>query len=177
MREYCTIDDVMNLLLLEVDSGFESQITSWIKSSTKRIEMMTNRVFIADDTNQIKFYNGSGRNRIVVDDIFELDTVKVDDTEITDVQFNKGILHSDNEIFTLGFNNVEVTARFGYSENPPSDIVYACAFLTAQNVLISQKGNSSIKSEKIGNYSVTYVDGQDIDTVKEILNNYKKYVI
>jgi len=171
-KKYCTIQDVKNLIPDTITDDFEPQILKWIQTSSIEIDNMTQRSFVVSETETRKF-DGSGSQKLVIDNVIEIDEVTVDDM-VTEVEFRGSILYSKSR-FPLGFMNISVTGIFGYSEEIPLDISYACAFITAQKVLFSKKGVSQVKSEKVGNYSITYAEGQDIKNVMNIIDSYKKY--
>jgi len=180
--KYCTKEQVLDYLLLEVDESFEDTIDSWIEMSTQEINTYTNRVFEADDTASVRKYDGNNMTKLYIDDFIELTSVEVDSSDITDDVLTypanttpKNVLYYENA-FDRDKQNVEVTAKWGYSEEAPDDIVFACIVITAGKILFSQR-TGEIKSEKIGNYQVAYEEGKkaDIEMVKYILNKYKKY--
>jgi len=171
-KKYCTIQDVKNIIPDTFIDDFEPQILKWIESSSIEIDRMTRRSFDVSNTETRKF-DGSGYAKLVIDDIIEIDECKVDDN-VRDVEHRGSILYSKSG-FPLGFMNISVTGKFGFSEEIPFDINYACAFITAQKALFSKKGVSQVKSEKVGNYSVTYAEGQDIKNVMKIISSYYKH--
>ena len=180
--KYCTKEQVLDYLLLEVEADFEDTIDSWIEMSSEEINTYTNRVFEADTTATERKYDGNNLTKLYIDDFVELTSVEVDDTDITDDvlvypanTLPKNLLYYENA-FTMDKQNVDVTAKWGYSVSAPDDIVFACIVITAGKILFAQR-TTEIKSEKIGNYQVTYEEGKraDVEMVKHILNKYKRY--
>ncbi len=173
-KKYCTIQDVKNIIPDTFIDDFEPQVLKWILTSSLEVDRMTNRSFDVSET-EVRKFDGSGYEKVLIDDIIEIDEVKIDDV-VTEVEHRGSILYSKDG-FPLGFMNISVEGKFGFKTDIPLDINYACAFITAQKVLFSKKGVSQIKSEKVGNYQVTYAEGQDIKSVMAIINTYKKYAI
>jgi len=75
--------------------------------------------------------------------------------------------------FCEGHGNIRITYYAGY-DTIPDDLEEACLKLVQ---LVYEK-NTNVQSEKLGPYSVTYIDTKDIPVdVKTTLDAYKKVVI
>lgn len=181
--KYATVEQVLNYLLLETTEEFESQIDEWIEQTSKEIETITGRIFIADSEVSERVYDGNNTNRLQVDDYIELESVSVNGYEIEAYEYPanklpKTLLISDS-IFSRDRQNVVVNAKWGYSEEVPEDINFACVVMTAGIIQANLAGVNDVKSEKIGEYQITYKDdkSEDIERVKRILSSYKRYSI
>lgn len=175
----------------------------YILATQRFIEGYTGRVFRADDTATARQYDGSGTRELCIDDCVEITTVQAGNdvwgdslstiaasgtdryytlptnNEADDVPINKLLLR--NRIWVMGHANNTITAKWGYSVDVPDDIKWA-ATVIASAMYYENKGENSgpIKSEKIGEYSVSYADtGKYNDKVRamQILDNYKKILI
>ena len=183
MKGYTTILQIENYLLIDVIDGFEYQINDWIAMMENYIDDKTGRNFKADGTSSIRKYDGDKKYLLFIDDCVEIEEVKVDDSAITDYKkypANKlptTWLKRKNNVFSEGNQNIEVKAKWGYSVEPPDDIVFAATVLVAGIINFSLSAEGEVKSEKVGDYSVTYKDKKevtDFDRAKEILNRYQK---
>lgn len=189
MNEYCQISDVENYLLITIEDYFKPEVLKFIKSSSKEIDRATNRTFDVQGTEEQpveKKYDGHGRRELVIDDLLALDSVTVDGVEKEPLvllypanSLPKTSLYLEGDIFARGRQNVSVKGVWGYAEEVPDDIKFVCTVLTASKILASYEGGDEIKSEKIGEYQVTYKDDkrEDITRIKEILDTYKRYAI
>jgi len=177
-----------------------AQITEWIEVMSEYIEGETSKVFEADalasakkyeikqkETDDIGKYVGAVRS-LQIDDAVEVDSVSIDD-EAVDV--GDYLLYPANSLpktritlkedsgllFTEGEQNIEVSAKWGYSETPPGDIIFACTVLVAGIINNSWSSEGEVKSVSMGAYNLTFKDEKqltDFDRVEEILAGYQK---
>jgi hypothetical protein len=91
------------------------------------------------------------------------------------------MIHLRSKYWLTGFQNQVITAKWGYSVAAPDGIVYAATVLAAGIYNFHRGGGEKgVKSESIGNYSVSYGDDAGWDALvraKEILNSYRKWAI
>ena len=201
--KYITIEDIENYILKEIDTSFEPQIEAWADSIEDYIEQITGRVFVADEESSEKLYEVTPKydqgslagyeediTELDIDECIEVTKLSIDGEEIDDDEYllypansipkNKIRFKStSSEEFTIGDQNIAVEAKWGYSEYCPAAIKLATIILTV-GVMNYGKGSKTVRSETIGNYSVTYKDElgwQDFDKAMAILNQYKKIVI
>lgn len=203
-KGYTSKEKVENYLLQDIDAGFSAQINDWIESVERYIDQYTNRNFIADASASPRSYDGNSRQALMIDDCIAVTEVKVGNDQWGDSQSVVGNTGGDRyytlptnnvadkvpinkiglrtRIFTAGHANHTITAKWGYSENVPKDIEFAATVLVAGIVNHSQgkTTNDSVKSEKIGEYSVTYADEKgfaDAEMAKKILDSYMRIII
>lgn len=201
-RQYTTQEEVENYLLVDVDPSFASQITSWIEQVSRYIEQTTNRVFVADEEASERFFDGNGGNELRIDECIEIDTVERGNdyygdsrTEIPSSGSGSYIpLPNNYEALNLpiqsllyrggcwnkGIQNHAVTAKWGFSATPPEDIMFAATVFVAGIINSQRKDEGEVKSETIGNYSVTYEkqsQWDDFERAQSILLTYKRYIL
>lgn len=176
-----TIQDVKNYTLLDIDPSFDSAIEQWIVEMTAHIESLTRRDFTPDETASERLFDGNGRDTLLIDDFSDVETVEVNDREVTCLLYPantdaKNTLYYAGG-FTKGRQNISVNAIWGI--NPPSDIKHACTVLVGGVVRSQSKTTGDIVKEKIGNYDVSYSDrqGRDLELAMKIISNHKRYVI
>ena len=183
--KYTSKEQLQNYLLKDIDSSFDEQVDSWIESASRYIDNQTNRVFIANDSFQERVYDGTGSDTLVVDDFIELNEVKIDDGDAFDVleypanRTPKTYLLRENSKFTAGKQNVKVSAKFGYSENPPADIQFAATVLAAGIINYSSDHKGSVANESIGQYRIAYRNDQqlnDFKRVQSIIQQYRRHL-
>jgi len=182
MTDLTTQEAVENYLLIEVDNSFQSQITSWISTISKYIENETGRIFAKSDSEE-RLFDGSGARELVIDDLLEITKIEVNDTEM---DLDNYYLYPANETpKTLikghcpsGYQNIKITGKWGYSEEAPEDVAFACTVLVAGIIQQSIDHEGEVKSEKVGEWSVTYKDENqwnDFAKIDDILEKYKRY--
>lgn len=173
-----------------------------IAAAEKLIDQYTGRNFKADTEASIRYYDGNGKQDLVIDDCVEITKVEVGSNYYGDAfdEIDDGSEEPTNRYYVIpanyeeeglpirklrlrtrfwieGFQNQRITAKWGYSTTAPDDIVLAATILAAGFYQYGRSGASGgIKSEKIGDYSVGFSEGQweDYERIKKILDNYRK---
>jgi len=199
-REYTNQKQIENYLDTIITSG---DIEPYIKASQRFIEKYTARVFRSDSVATARLFNGSGKQELLIDDCTEITLVEVGNdlwgdnfTTISaggvsgyyklpinaaehDLPITKLLLRS--RLFVSGHANQKITAKWGFAIKPPEDIMFAATVLASAMYYANRGENSGpVKSEKIGEYSVSYADnGKYDDKVQaiDILDSYKKMFI
>lgn len=187
---YTSKTQIENYLLKDIDASFDSQITDWINSVEQYIDNITDRTFEADMNASTRLFMGGKRQKLIIDDCIEITKAEIGDeygdsfTETTDYvalplnTLPKTSIGLKDKNWGVGIHRI--TAKWGYSENAPDDITFAATILAAGIVNAQTNTGSKVKSEKIGNYSITYTDQKglaDFDRALEILQMYKRYYL
>lgn len=193
------VEDFLNTTISMTDEKFDD----FIEAVEIYIDNFTGRNFIADSEASVRVYNGDSSQNLRIDDCVEITKVEVGSGLWGDLHEEIGITGEDryyslpfnyqldkvpiNEIilraryWIAGLGNHKITAKWGWSEAVPSDISWASTFLVASIYKQGQGGNmAGIQAEKIGEYSVTFQDGNEMSDFKNalvILNKYKRYVL
>jgi len=175
----------------------------FILAAQKYIDEFTTRNFKADAEESSRLYNGNGKQYITIDDCISVTKVEVgvdiwgdNFTEIINDTLTRYFLMPINHLadglpirkiglrdrlFVGGHANHRITAKWGYSATVPDDISFAATVLASGMYYENRGGNTgSIKSEKIGEYQVSYADKGslgDVDRVRSILESYKIFEI
>jgi hypothetical protein len=196
MKGYTTVVKIENYLLTSVAPYFHAQVEEWIGVSELYIDKITGKNFIADTVASKKLYDGLSVSQtfptqssldLQIDDCVSVTALIIDDDTIdTDdyVMYPANslpktrirLLEDAGNTFECGEQEVEVTAKWGYSVAVPSDIEFATTVLTAGIINYSLSAQGEVKAESIGSYSVTYKDEkqwQDLDKAKEIIQMYQ----
>lgn len=163
------------------------------------IENKTNRIFKACDIASIRYFDGNGEDILPIDECIEITKVEngddyygdsfieiegTGDTRYYTEPYNElpiDKLRLRGDLWTLGKKNVRITAKWGYSEEVPDDIVWLATYLSA--MFYKQQANvaGGVQSETVGSYSVSYsldalITGSDEkNKIMEILNYNKRY--
>jgi len=189
MRGYTSKINLERYTLQTIDASFDAQITSWIESIEKFIEKYTGRIFIADTTASEKVYDGEGGSKQKFDEFISLTKVEIGEDTKTEIESDNYRIYPNNDerknkiqlkenYFTKGYQNVTITAKWGYSINCPADLTLAATTLLAGIINYSNDAKGKIRSESIGRYTVAYTDDQgwqDFKRAMMILNSYKQF--
>lgn len=190
-KGYCTIKQIENYLLIDIEESFEPQVEEWIAQIEKHIERETGRIFIADEDASERIYDGDGKQELFLDESVEVSKVTIDSVEVLIANYLKypaselpitriKLTDSSMLYFTKDEQNIKVEAKWGSFVECPADISFATIVFVAGIINFSGIMEGEIKSETIGSYSVTYKeakDWQDFERAKEILKSYKKTII
>lgn len=197
-KKYTTHTKVEDFLRTSIDYN----LNDFILGVQEYIEGYTGKSFSTEcDVATARVFNGSGSNELLINDCTEVSKVELGDdyfannfTEILSTGSNRYLLSPNNyeekgvpidkiiltqNIFGKGIQNHRITAKWGYSTNPPSDIVLIATILVA-GMYNAKNSINGINSETIGSYSVSFNNQEQITAYKEaleILNRYKERVI
>lgn len=177
-KGYTNKTAVENYILQNIDSSFDSQLDSWISGIEQVIDQITGRNFIADSTASARLFGGDDEQDIIVDECVEVTKVEVgldsygqtfqeisasgadryflqpDNYSAKGVPIHKIVLNA--RVWPAGIQNNRITAKWGYSAAVPDDIKFAATVMVAGVLNQHRQGGDQIKSERIGNYQVTY---------------------
>ena len=188
-KGYTSKQALENYTLQTIDASFDTQINSWIESIEGFIGRYTGRIFIADTTASEKTYDGEGGSKQKFDEFISLTKVEIGEDTKTEIESDNYRIYPNNDerknkiqlkenYFTKGYQNVTITAKWGYSINCPADLTLAATTLLAGIINYSNDAKGKIRSESIGRYTVAYTDDQgwqDFKRAMMILNSYKKF--
>jgi len=153
-----------------------------INMSTDFIETKCGRRFASTVYTDSK-YNGTGNNELVLTQFPVISFTSLyrntscdnsDNWELIDssdywIDLSSGVI-SKTSIFSKGVQNYKVTYTGGYA-TIPYDLQYSC--MTFVSDFLTKGKSSGIKSESLGDHSITFEDiYQTNNTIKDILNNY-----
>ena len=196
---YTTQERLENFLGVSIASGKTDDL---INGAIDIVDQITGRNFVADTEATARYYNGNGKNEMRIDDCIEItkilrgldsyfdnsEEIEAGGTsgyfllpEYSPSQFPIQKIHLRGSWFITGIRNNEITAKWGFSKVCPDDVILATTIIAgglwgANNL----SGSGEIKSEKIGNYNVSYDVGSgsggwnSYNRAKEILGTYKR---
>ncbi len=204
-KGYTTKTKIENYLLKTIDASYDTQIARWIEGMEQVIDKMTNRNFIADSIASARVFGGDGTPELMIDECVAITKVEVGNDEfgssftevpasgagryfsypenatLKGVPFYKVSLFGD--AFPCGMQNNRITAKWGYSAAVPADIEFVATVFVAGIINQQILGGDEIKSEKIGNYQITYNTDNDNDSwadfnkAMDILKSYTRILI
>jgi hypothetical protein len=200
-REYTTENKIAEYLGdITIASG---DTYNAIMATQSYVENYTERIFKADSVASSRLYDGNGRQAITIDDCISVTKVEIGNNYYGD-SFTELVNTGDtpeyyllpnnynylnvpitkvgarNHYFINGNANHRITAKWGYSATVPKDIEFVATVLVAGILNQARQGGDQIKSEKIGNYQVTYNTENGEDSFSDfkqalsILESYKK---
>lgn len=180
---YTDKPSIQNYTLTNIDNSFDSQLNEWIAAMSRYIDDYCGETILATAPTT-RLYDGTGEQTLKIDGAYSISAVTVSDVTVTPYFYpannpRKYLLDLDRDTFAVGKQNVSVTGIFGRFTTLPADIKYACTVLVAGIVNHSNKQTDGIKSEKVGEYQVTYKDEKeraDYDRAMKILDAHRKVV-
>lgn len=200
-KGYTNKTAIQNYILQAIVSDFDTQVNDWISAVERTIDQITGRNFIADTTATARLYDGDGECELLIDDAVAV-TVVESGLDSYGGQFNtvsatgsdRYFLEPANyaalgkpirkislsaRVWAEGKQNNRITAKWGYSVEVPDDIKFVATVFVAGIMNQQRQGGEEIKSEKIGNYQVTYNTDNgknswaDFENAKAILESYR----
>ena len=191
-KGYTNRGQIQNYMLHGIKDYFESQIDDWIAQMEAYVESQTGRVFIADTEASERIYDGDGGLNLFLDECVEITKVTIDGVEVDSGdyltypanEFPKTRIKLKNDaglLFTTeDEQNIKVEGKWGHSVLCPADISFATTVLVVGIINFAGEMPGEVKTEKIGDYQISYKDKsdwQDMETVKAILERYKLITI
>lgn len=202
-KGYTTEEKIETFLNKDISTGDADDA---ILAAEKLIDMLTGRNFKAESSASYRYFTGNNSQDLIIDDCTEVSEVNLANDEYGDslstlsaggvngyVLFPKNRtdppvpirkIHYRGGVWTAGRENHKIKAKWGYSAAPPGDIVMAATIIAGGIYNYNRGGVSGdIKTEKIGDYSVTYdVEGTggrwgDYERAITILDGYKKFFV
>jgi len=196
-KKYTTHKNLEVFLGKTVEAG---QADDAINASIDIVEKMTGVVFVAGDTVSARLFNGDGSRELIVDECTGITKVErgLDQygdsfEEIANTGLSKYILQPDNygskglpvtsillrdRYWGKGTQNHRITAKWGYGATVPPAVQMATTIIAAGIYNYNSAGSGNVKSEKIGNYSVTYSDDEgwdEMERANKLLQGFKKF--
>ena len=194
MKGYTTTDKVADFLKTTIPAN---SIDDYIEAAEKFIDEYTLRNFKADNALSERIFTRKNVDDFVeISNLYGSDDVTGTFTEITEFVALPLNALADGKSYNRfecvdSYRYYKLNAKWGYSVEVPSDIEFAATFIAAgmfayNNSILS----GPVKSEKIGEYSVTYATSEKtsqtndsnnalegIGRIKAILDHYKKFTI
>ena len=196
-REYTTQQKVEDFLKKTVDYS----LTDYILSAQDYIEGYTKRVFSACSTASARLFDGKGKQELLIDDCISITKVELGNdqygntfTEVLSTGTDRYIPLPNNysalkvpitkilltqKLFDFGMQNAKITAKWGYSEDVPSDISFVATVLVA-GMFNAKNSVNGMNSETIGSYSVSYNNQEQLNAFNRaisMLQRYKKHYL
>ncbi len=197
-KNYTTHTKVEDFLRATIDYNLDDLILG----VQEYIEGYTGKSFSTlCDTATARLFNGSGTNELLINDCTEITKVELGDdyfansfTEVLSTGTDRYLLSPNNysekgvpidkiilteNIFGKGIQNHRITAKWGYSTNPPADIVIIATILVA-GMYNAKNSVNGLNSETIGSYSVSFNNQEQLNAYKkalDILSRYKERII
>lgn len=204
-KGYTSKTALEDYILQDIDGAYATQIDEYIEAAERIIDADTGRNFKADSVASARVFDGDDSDILIIDDAVEIATVEVGQDSygssfqsISASGADRYFTEPENAAligkpitrialnarrFPAGRQNNRVTAKWGYSVAVPKDIKFVATVFVAGILNASRQGGDAIKSERIGNYTVTYNSDigsdswTDFEKAKSILASYRRYNI
>lgn len=202
MKKYTTKKALEEYLGEKIDGQLDFRLGEWIAGISAFIDRLANRsIYVkvpapaeneeenedADNGHTTHKYDGDGTGILIVDDVHDIESVLIDGAERkddllfypTNKPYTSRLAFSDNEVFPRGKQNVSVTGVHAMNPVLPDDIKMACTVLVAGIYNSNYRSESGARTEKIGNYSVSYDDGHsdDYDWAIGVIKSYRRIAL
>lgn len=158
---------LQNYLKRTIAVGFDTQLTAYIEAMSRFADTYCSCILV-DTLETTRKYDGTGDNVLYIDSCHDISAVTVDGTNVfADVYLypanidRKNTLEMAYNAFTRGRQNVEVTGVFAHFTELPEHLKFAVTVLVAGILNQVDKQTDGIKSEKVGEYQVTYKDDKE----------------
>ncbi len=183
-KMYTDVSSVGAYLGITIPDAQTEQVEEWINAMSLYADEASNRV-LQDDAITTHKYDGDNSDLILIDDVTGAFTAKENDKVISVIgypankPYKSRIARTGGYRFASGQQNIEITGIHAMFSEVPSNVKLATTILVAgiYNARYSKKAG---KSEKIGNYSVTYTDDtqeQDFKNAKDIISSYRRIAL
>ena len=177
---YTTKTAVQNYLQKTLAASFDAQLTAYIAAMSEYCDSVAcYPLYRTTETTRI--YDGSGLTVQRIDAVHTITDVLVDSVVASplEVPYNSDIkteLKLTTGGFTVGSANVSVKGIHCLKKALPAQLTHACSVFVGiiLNQVKDQRGG--VKSEKIGEYSVSYMSDQerlDYKMAMEIVKSYR----
>lgn len=196
---------IQTLGIVTIDAAIDSQLDGWIEAVENIIDAETGRNFKADTVATARLFDGDNSEYLLIDDAVEITTVEIgadsyggtfttvpssgasryftDPANHTALKVPVTKLTLNAGRFLAGKQNQRITAKWGYSVVVPQAIKLAATTFVLGIINHNRQGGSEIKSERIGNYQVTYNSDAggnswaDFEQAMATLQSYKRYFL
>lgn len=193
---FTTETKVEQYLQVDIDDSISGYVTDWINWVTQYIKNYTEKDFESGAA-ESRYYDSDGTDLLLIDDVLSVSQVDIIDAQgVSEVEYtldntddywlyplNKTTFdriklnHAGSRgIFPNGKHRVKVTGVFATSATVPADIEWVATQMVADIIRGSSDVTKGIKSETLGEYSVTFEKAQTIvdkPMYKNILNFYR----
>jgi len=162
---YCTKANIQNYLQQTLEVTFDTQLNAYIAAMSEHCDELAGFP-IYRTTPTERLYDGSGLSNQQIDHVHTITEVTVDDIAVTPFQipYNSDIktqlIFKDN-IFTNDVANVSVTGVHCLKKTLPAAVAHACTVFVAILLKQVKDQRGGVKSEKIGEYSVSYMTDEE----------------
>jgi len=181
---YTDKDTIQKYLTVDINSSFDSQITSWIASVKAWIDRYTGKTFEA--SSQTRYYDTDGCDELFIDSFVGTPTVEILNADgsnfdtltegagndfvaypLNTTEKNRIVLTSSK--FPRGKRRLKVTATFGFATTVPDDIKLVATKLMG---FILAKGidGGKLSSTQLGDANVSF---ESIDEAAEALGVFQ----
>lgn len=184
MVPYTDKPSIENYLGKDIDAAMDNQLTAWIKAMSEYIDSFVGYPLYRD-ANSERFYDGSGSRSQHIDRVHGTIVVKIGEEVVEPIQtpynnpVKQGLVFRDR-YFPTDLRNISVTGKHSLCAELPEQIAWACTVFVSLIVQQVDEQREGVKSEKIGDYTITFADEAqrtDYDRAKEILKSYRPIAV
>ncbi|MFG6605279.1 hypothetical protein ACGYLF_01530 [Sulfitobacter sp. 1A10444] len=162
---YTTSLAVQNYLQQTLKASFSSQLTAYIEAMSEYCDELAGFPIYRTDETERK-YDGCGLSTQQIDHVHTITEVTVSGAVVEPLQvpYNSDVkteLKLPAGVFTPGAANVSVTGIHCLRKELPASVAHACTVFVAIILRQVKEQRGGVKSEKIGEYSVTFASDEE----------------
>lgn len=171
---------VQNYLQTTLKASFTTQLNAYIEAMSEYCDTLAGYPIYTDAVTT-RTYDGSGLRLQAIDHVHTITAVTVDEVTVTPLQVpynsdTKTELKLTNNYFTASDANVSVTGKHSLKKTLPAQVAHACTVFVAVILTQVKDQRDGVKSEKIGEYSVSFASEEqrsDYMQAKAIIESYR----
>lgn len=193
MNKYASIEDIEGYLVINIDEGQYNQVNAWLEAVSRKMDTVANRVLVAPaigsgEDYEEKYYDGNNKGFISIDDCQEIIKIQEGDSygdNLVDIESSNFITYPRKSpfrriirksgAFIKGMQNVRVEGRFGFFDEVPGDLRFACSVIVAGIITNYNKGPQSVTSERYVDYQVNYDSDKGWADYQEAIATVESY--
>jgi hypothetical protein len=175
---YTTKAQVTSYLQQDIDSSFDTRVNAYIAAMSEYCDTLAGFP-IYTNTATTRLYDGNNQRTLLIDPVHSITEVLADGDNVTSTVL-KAPYNSDvkteliykDDLFAQDVANISVTGKFSLKSALPDQVAFACTVFVAVILNQVKDQKEGVKSEKIGEYSVSFASDDmraDYKQAKEII--------
>lgn len=176
---YTTKAAVQSYIQQTIDTTFDTQLTAYIAAMSEHCDELAGFPIYRTAPTERK-YDGNSLRTLTIDHVHSISEVKLDGEIVTPVAapYNSDVkteLRLPLHVFNCGTANVSVTGVHCLKKTLPAPVAHACTVLVGIILKQVKEQRGGVKSEKIGEYAVSFMTDEERLDYKMAIEAVKAY--